>query len=86
METESTEELWCKECINSLEKLAKNGDKKAMFNLAKCYHGGNGTENNFEEAFHWYQKSSENGYTYAMFNLAICYTCKGSRCLFSICL
>ncbi|PKC07290.1 hypothetical protein RhiirA5_418405 [Rhizophagus irregularis] len=57
METESTEELWCKECINSLEKLAKNGDKKAMFNL-------NGTENNFEEAFYWYQKSAENSYTY----------------------
>jgi TPR repeat protein len=66
------EELWCKECINSLEKLAKNGDKKAMFNLAKCYHGG--TENNFEEAFYWYQKSAENGYTYAMFNLAYSYS------------
>ncbi|CAB4380752.1 unnamed protein product [Rhizophagus irregularis] len=45
-----------------------------MFNLAKCYHGGNGTENNFEEAFYWYQKSAENGYTYAMFNLAYSYS------------
>ncbi|PKC60114.1 hypothetical protein RhiirA1_468504, partial [Rhizophagus irregularis] len=30
-----TEELWCKECINSLEKSAENGNKVAIFNLAK---------------------------------------------------
>ncbi|PKC53983.1 hypothetical protein RhiirA1_478196, partial [Rhizophagus irregularis] len=57
-----TEELWCKECINSLEKLAENGIKEAMFNLANRYYNGKGTEKNLEKAFHWYQKAAENGY------------------------
>ncbi|PKB94145.1 hypothetical protein RhiirA5_507706, partial [Rhizophagus irregularis] len=35
-----TEELWCKECINSLERSAENGDKVAMFNLANRYRDG----------------------------------------------
>ncbi|POG66267.1 hypothetical protein GLOIN_2v1780764 [Rhizophagus irregularis DAOM 181602=DAOM 197198] len=67
------EKLWCKECINSLEKLAENGDKEAMFNLANCYKNGEGTEKNLEKAFHWNQKAAENGYDKAMFNLALCY-------------
>ncbi|GBC47032.2 kinase-like domain-containing protein [Rhizophagus irregularis DAOM 181602=DAOM 197198] len=68
-----TKELWCKECIHSLERSAENGDKVAMYNLAICYKNGEGTEKNLENAFHWYQKAAENGYTDAMFNLAICY-------------
>ncbi|POG66287.1 kinase-like domain-containing protein [Rhizophagus irregularis DAOM 181602=DAOM 197198] len=68
-----TEKLWCKECINSLEKLAENGDKEAMFNFANCYRDGEGTEKNLEKAFHWYQKAAENGNEKAMFNLAKCY-------------
>ncbi|EXX66658.1 Skt5p [Rhizophagus irregularis DAOM 197198w] len=51
-----------------------------MYNLAICYYNGEGTENNLENAFHWYQKSAENGYTNAMNNLAICYECgKGTE-------
>ncbi|CAB5213008.1 unnamed protein product [Rhizophagus irregularis] len=65
-----TEELWFKECINSLEKLAENGDKEAMFYLATCYKNGEGAEKNLEKAFHWYQKAAENGNELAMFNLA----------------
>src|ERR1700742_3673206 len=53
--TPFTENLWCKECINSLEKLAENGDKEAMFNLA-CYYYGKGTEKDLEKAFYCYQK------------------------------
>ncbi|GBC46683.1 uncharacterized protein OCT59_017745 [Rhizophagus irregularis] len=30
-----TEELWRKECINSLERSAENGDKVAMFNTGQ---------------------------------------------------
>ncbi|PKC53098.1 hypothetical protein RhiirA1_480021, partial [Rhizophagus irregularis] len=45
-----TKELWCKECINSLEKLAENGNKEAMFNLT--IHYGNGMEKNLEKAFY----------------------------------
>jgi TPR repeat protein len=41
-----TEEVSCKEYINSLEKLAENNDEEAMFNLAKCYKNGEGTEKN----------------------------------------
>jgi TPR repeat protein len=68
-----TEEVSCKECINSLEKLVENGDEKAMFNLATCYENGKETEKNLEKAFYWYQKAAENGVKEAMFNLAICY-------------
>ncbi|RGB28670.1 hypothetical protein C1646_629432, partial [Rhizophagus diaphanus] len=56
-----TKELWCKRCINYLEKLAENGDEDVMFNLAICYYNGEGTEKNLEKAFHWYQKAAENG-------------------------
>ncbi|PKK62688.1 hypothetical protein RhiirC2_789989, partial [Rhizophagus irregularis] len=55
-----TEELWCKECISSLEKLVENGNKVAMFNLANKYREGEGTEKNLEKAFYWYQKAAEN--------------------------
>ncbi|EXX76760.1 Skt5p [Rhizophagus irregularis DAOM 197198w] len=68
-----TEKVWCKECINSLAKLAENGDEKAMFNLATCYHNEEGTENNLEKAFHWYHKAAENNFKEAMFKLAKCY-------------
>jgi hypothetical protein len=52
-----TEEILCKECINSLEKLTENGLSNAMVNLA----------------FYWYQKAAENGNKKAMFNLATYY-------------
>ncbi|UZO00637.1 uncharacterized protein OCT59_011759 [Rhizophagus irregularis] len=66
-------ELWCEDCINSLEKLAKNNDKMAMFNLAICYKDGEGIEKNLEKAFHWYQKAAEKDHIKAMTNLAICF-------------
>ncbi|RGB35785.1 hypothetical protein C1646_758884, partial [Rhizophagus diaphanus] len=47
-----TEELWCKDCINSLEKLSENGNKEAMLKLANCHKNGEGTEKNLEKAFH----------------------------------
>src|SRR5689334_19108848 len=68
-----TEELECKECIDSLEKSAENGDKIAMFNLANRYRDGEGTEKNLEKAFHWYQKAAENGEEKSMYILATCY-------------
>ncbi|CAB4474467.1 unnamed protein product [Rhizophagus irregularis] len=68
-----TEKLWCKECINSLEQLVENGDKEAMYNLAKCYENGEGTKKNLEKAFHWYQKAAEKDHVAAIFNLSGCY-------------
>ncbi|GBC19526.2 kinase-like domain-containing protein [Rhizophagus irregularis DAOM 181602=DAOM 197198] len=68
-----TEELWCKECIDSLEKLAENGDKKAMFSLANCYKNGKGTEKNLEKAFYLYQKTAANDHINAMLYLSTCY-------------
>src|ERR1700733_9609995 len=68
-----TIELLCKKCINSLEKLAKNGDKVAMYNLAICYVEGEVMEKNSEKAFYWYQKAAENGVKEAMYNLGKCY-------------
>ncbi|PKC64113.1 HCP-like protein, partial [Rhizophagus irregularis] len=68
-----TEELWCKECINSLEKLAENGDKVAMLNLANYHKNGKEMEKNLEKAIYWYQKAAEKDVKEAMYNLAICY-------------
>ncbi|POG63784.1 hypothetical protein GLOIN_2v1757210, partial [Rhizophagus irregularis DAOM 181602=DAOM 197198] len=68
-----TEELWCKECINSLKRSAENGDKNAMNSLAICYKNGKGTEKNLKKSFHWYQKAAENDDKNAMNSLAICY-------------
>ncbi|GBB87085.1 hypothetical protein RclHR1_13550003 [Rhizophagus clarus] len=67
------EKLWCKECINSLEKLAESGDENAMFNLAYNYENGEGIEKNLEKASHWYKKATENCNEDAMFGLAISY-------------
>ncbi|POG60501.1 kinase-like domain-containing protein [Rhizophagus irregularis DAOM 181602=DAOM 197198] len=44
-----------------------------MFDLAICYKNGEGTEENLEKAFYWYQKAAESGDEKAMFNLAACY-------------
>ncbi|CAB4403679.1 unnamed protein product [Rhizophagus irregularis] len=68
-----TKELWCEECINSLEKLAENNDEIGMFNLAICYKDGEGIEKNLEKAFHWYQKAAEKDHIKAMTNLAKCH-------------
>ncbi|PKC01413.1 HCP-like protein [Rhizophagus irregularis] len=55
------------------QEAAKNGDKKAMNNLGRCYYDGEGTEKNLEKAFYWYQEVAESGDKYAMNNLGICY-------------
>ncbi|EXX67755.1 Shc1p [Rhizophagus irregularis DAOM 197198w] len=64
------EELWCKECISSLEKLTENGDKVAMFNLANKYRDEEGAKKNLEKAFYLYQNAAEKNHIEAMFNLA----------------
>ncbi|CAB5379990.1 unnamed protein product [Rhizophagus irregularis] len=44
-----------------------------MNNLAIYYKNGEGTEENLEKAFYWYQKAAENGDKEAQFNLGVCY-------------
>ncbi|EXX52961.1 kinase-like domain-containing protein [Rhizophagus irregularis DAOM 181602=DAOM 197198] len=68
-----TEELRCKECIDSLEKSAENGLTNTMNNLAICYEDVERTEKNLEKIFYWYQKAAEKGANESMFNLAMCY-------------
>ncbi|GBC39362.1 uncharacterized protein OCT59_011731 [Rhizophagus irregularis] len=67
------EELWCKECINTLENLAKSGNANLMFHLAICYRNGKRTGNNLEKSFYWFHKAAENNIKEAIFGLAICY-------------
>src|SRR5215469_3832690 len=55
------------------QEAMESGDKDAQFNLAACYHDGEGTEKNLEKAFYWCQKAAENGNEVAMTILAICY-------------
>ncbi|RGB27613.1 kinase-like domain-containing protein [Rhizophagus diaphanus] len=44
-----------------------------MNKLARCYDYGEGTEENLEKAFYWFQKAAENGSADAMNNLADSY-------------
>ena len=52
--------------INWLEQAAENDNHNAMYNLAKHYKNGEGTEKDLEKAFYWFQKAAENGNDNAM--------------------
>ncbi|AUI68556.1 tetratricopeptide repeat protein [Beggiatoa leptomitoformis] len=62
-----------KHLFKQMEQAAKRGDAKAQFNLAVCYHKGEGVAQNHEKAVEWYQKSAQQGFSQAQFNLANCY-------------
>ncbi|CAB4472953.1 unnamed protein product [Rhizophagus irregularis] len=59
------------ELFHRNKKAAENGNKVAMYWLAKCYDFGDGTEKNLEKAFYWYQKAAEKVYTKAINSLAV---------------
>jgi len=54
-------------------KAAIDGNPRAMFNLGKCYWGGEGVEADPSEAVRWFKKSAEAGYAQAQYNLGVCY-------------
>ena len=56
------------------KKAAEKGHAKAQNNLACCYGGGDGVEQDFETAVYWYTQAAEKGYDKAQYNLGVCYT------------
>ena len=44
------------------QKLAKNGNPQAQYNLGSMYENGRGTAQNFDKARSWYKKSSAKNY------------------------
>lgn len=56
-----------------LKAAAEKGHKKAQYRLGRLYDKGNGTEENEQLAFEWYQKSAKQGYAKALYWLGDCY-------------
>ncbi len=49
---------------------AEQGDAVAQYNLGRCYHKGNGVEQDDFEAAKWLIKAAEQGYAEAQYSLA----------------
>ncbi len=52
---------------------AEQGYSGAQNNLGTCYLGGEGVEQNYEEAVRWYSLAAEQENAYAQCNLGNCY-------------
>ena len=52
---------------------AEQGDARAQFNLGCHYIEGEGTTQDYKQAFKWNTKAAEQGYAPAQFNLALMY-------------
>ena len=59
--------------IDSLERLAKNGDVKCQLSLAYAYFTGDGASIDYKKAFYWNNKMAEAGYAGAMYILGFQY-------------
>ncbi len=57
--------------IGRIKDLAEQGDRKAQFMLARMYFEGLGVEQNYEEAFKWFEMAAL--HIEAQFNLAVMY-------------
>ena len=55
--------------LKSLKALVEKGDAKAQNNLGVMYYNGHGVEQDFKEAFKWFQKAADQGFAIAQYNL-----------------
>lgn len=67
------EEAKCTEVFHMLHIGALNGDMKCQNALGCFYRRGIGTNQDFNEAYKWFNKSANQGFNKAIFNLSICY-------------
>ena len=51
--------------------LAEQGDPKAQFNLGFLYRIGQGVNQDYQKAYHWYLLSAEQGYAEAQFKIGL---------------
>ncbi|MBU4290605.1 MAG: SEL1-like repeat protein [Verrucomicrobia bacterium] len=61
------------EAAKWFRKAAEQGDATAQFNLAACYHNGQGVPTNYVEAVKWFRLAAEQGDAKAQYNLAVYY-------------
>ena len=59
--------------IENLKKLAEQNYTSAQFQLAIVYYYGIRINQNYEEAFYWFQQAAEQGHTGAQYYLAVMY-------------
>jgi hypothetical protein len=59
--------------IDHLRKAAELGNASAQNHLGICYYNGKFIEQDYSEAFSWFNKAFENGEEKAFYNLGICY-------------
>ena len=68
-----------KEEIQKLIDLAERVSVYVQFELALMYYNGEGVEQNFQEALHWYERAAKLGHVEAQYKLArIYYKSKGT--------
>lgn len=61
--------------IDHLRKAAELGNASAQNHLGICYYNGEYIEQDYGEAFSWFNKAFKNGEQHALYNLGICYSC-----------
>ncbi|WP_190600548.1 tetratricopeptide repeat protein [Candidatus Vesicomyidisocius sp. SY067_SCS001] len=65
--------LSAEQLLPKLKKLAKRGDARSQFSLAKMYYNGINVTKDNKLAFYWYLQVAEKGYASAQFNVANSY-------------
>ena len=59
--------------LEKLKKAAHSGDVNAQSKLGLVYAAGNGTPQNYQEAFKWFYKAAQSGEPNAQYNLGVMY-------------
>lgn len=54
-------------------KAARNGDAYAQFLIGKCFHKGDGVDQNYDLAAFWFRKSADQGNAFSQFALGLYY-------------
>lgn len=62
-----------KEAVKQLEKAAKKGNDRAMYNLGVLYAEGNLIGQDYEKAVHWYEQAAAQSNSSALYNLGVMY-------------
>jgi len=62
-----------KQWLENLRQSAQNGDTNAMFDLGMCYHKGEYTAYDPDQACYWWTEAANKGHPTAQFNLGILY-------------
>jgi len=60
--------------FNETQRLAREGDSSAQFDLGLMYYKGQGVGQDFSQAMKWFKMAAEHGIPEAQFNLGIMYS------------